>query len=97
VACIARDYRTPAGATALSVLPLLHVTGLRTNILFARSTGLGLWVVKDLLEKFRGTIEMESSLILFTSSVIISDPPLKPESEVCRFVTCLNPHTSFEI
>ncbi len=52
-------------------------------------TGLGLWVVKDLLEKFGGTIEVESSteppdqgtrFILFIPSVVAGDP-VKPHSE----------------
>jgi PAS domain S-box-containing protein len=52
-------------------------------------TGLGLWVVKDLLEKFGGTIEVESSIeppdqgtrfILFIPSVVAGDP-VKPHSE----------------
>jgi len=52
-------------------------------------TGLGLWVVKDLLEKFGGTIEVESSteapnqgtrFILFIPSVVAADPA-EPRSE----------------
>jgi len=46
-------------------------------------TGLGLWVVKDLLEKFGGTIQVESSteppnhgtrFILFIPSLVTSGP-----------------------
>jgi PAS domain S-box-containing protein len=52
-------------------------------------TGLGLWVVKDLLEKFGGAIEMESCteppdqgtrFILFIPSLMTAEP-LVPESE----------------
>lgn len=52
-------------------------------------TGLGLWVVKDLLEKFGGGIEMESCteppnqgtrFVLFIPAVMAADP-LVPESE----------------
>ena len=55
-------------------------------------TGLGLWVVKDLLEKFGGTIEVESStepptqgtrFVLFIPSVVAADPAEpRPETAV---------------